>query len=113
MRKRVLFVCTYNEDRSPLAEKIVNSDPIFRDIYEAKSAGFSRGSPTTLSAQVIEWADYIVVMDETTDKHMSRLLEKFPEASGKEVSVLGISYRDLELSYLQEMMKRKLEKILI
>ncbi len=107
MIKRVLFVCTGNICRSPMAralfEDIVSSDTELADAgIEADSAGTDpafdkataeaieamRGYGLDLSAhrskpvseRLIEWADLILVMEPWQRMHVTSL---FPAADGK------------------------------
>ncbi len=103
---RILFVCTGNTCRSPMAEGLCRS---FLDHFrlqeevEAASAGLyaTAGGPASreavaimaergidlsghktarLTAEQVRWADLILTMDEHQRR---RLLEQFPEAVGK------------------------------
>lgn len=78
----VLFVCTANCDRSPTAEIV------FRDVpgWNVKSAGTEDYANTTLSDELVEWADCIVVMEEC---HKKKILERWPDLKPK-ISSLGI-----------------------
>lgn len=55
MAKRILFVCSGNIHRSPTAANM------FRDRkgFEFRSAGTSIGTPTPVSAELVDWADKI------------------------------------------------------
>ena len=64
---KVLFVCTGNIDRSPTAEEIFRSYPG----VEAKSAGTSELAPTRISKELVEWADLILVMEESPHNHIA------------------------------------------
>ena len=68
--KRVLFVCSRNELRSPTAEQLFSNRPGF----EVASAGTDPGAGMPVSAESIEWADVIFVMERA---HRSRLQKKF------------------------------------
>jgi len=59
MPKKVLFVCTVNRFRSKTAEEI------FKSKFNVKSAGTSELANTPLSRELLEWADYIFVMEES------------------------------------------------
>ncbi len=95
--KKVLFVCTGNTCRSPLAEKVFleKTKPLSTE-YEARSAGIhamngmpiSEGSravledrgfdythqSSSLDAELLEWADVILTM---TQEHKRRIMEQF------------------------------------
>jgi len=59
--KRVLFVCGRDRSRSPTAESVYGDCP---DV-ETASAGTSPDADTPLSAELVEWADIIFVMEKT------------------------------------------------
>lgn len=103
---RILFVCTGNTCRSPMAEGLCRSFlghfRLQREV-EVASAGLSAldGGPASreavalmgekgidlsghqtagLTAAKVQWADLILTMEE---QHRRRLLERFPEAAAK------------------------------
>ena len=81
---RVLFVCSLNAMRSPTAEVL------FSQIsgIEASSAGTEKYGDTPVSADLIEWAELVLVME---TRHKKRLQEMFGSAlKAKKVVVLGI-----------------------
>lgn len=57
--KRVLFVCSQNRLRSPTAEQIFANYPGI----ECCSAGLNHDAENPLSAELVEWADLIFVME--------------------------------------------------
>jgi len=57
--RRVLFVCGKNRRRSPTAEAIFSGIPNL----EVSSAGTATDAECRISADLIEWADDIVVME--------------------------------------------------
>ncbi len=67
---RVLFVCTQNRLRSPTAEQVFSNRPGF----EVASAGTDPSAANPLSAEVVEWADVIFVMEKA---HRNRLVRRF------------------------------------
>lgn len=92
---RLLFVCSYNRMRSPTAEVVFSSYPG----VETMSAGTSPDAEAVVSADMIEWADVILVMEPA---HRRRLNEMFgSQLKDKRVVVLGIpdryAYMDPEL----------------
>jgi len=91
----VLFVCSRNRMRSPTAEAIFSDLP---DVA-VMSAGTAPDAETVVSADMIEWADVVFVMEQV---HRKRLNERFgPLLRSKRVVVLGIPdrypYMDPEL----------------
>jgi predicted protein tyrosine phosphatase len=84
MKKRILFLCSQNKLRSPTAEAIFASDPR----VEVDSAGLNNDAIVPLSAEQLEWADLIIVMEKA---HRIRLNRKFRDRlRGKRVVVLNI-----------------------
>jgi predicted protein tyrosine phosphatase len=71
--RRVLFVCGRNKLRSPTAEQIFSSYPGI----EVASAGLNDDSATTVSAELLEWADVIFVMEKTHRSKLSRRYGKY------------------------------------
>ena len=95
MKKRILFLCSQNKLRSPTAEAVFANHPR----VEVDSAGLNNDAVLPLSAEQIEWADLIVVMEKV---HRSRLNRKFREViGGRRLAVLNIpddyDYMDREL----------------
>jgi predicted protein tyrosine phosphatase len=68
--KNVLFVCSQNKLRSPTAEQLFSRRP---DL-EVASAGTNSDAETPLSAELVEWADVIFVMEKT---HRAKLQQRF------------------------------------
>ncbi len=68
--QKVLFVCSQNKLRSPTAESLFAEYPEL----EVASAGLNHNAEIPLSAEIVEWADVIFVMEKT---HRRRLSEKF------------------------------------
>lgn len=82
MVKRVLFVCSGNFHRSPTAVKMFKD----HEGFEVKSAGTSFNMPNPISAELVQWADKIFVMEE---EHREFIVHQYPEAASK-ITVLGI-----------------------
>ena len=82
--KRYLFVCSQNRLRSPTAEQVFSA----RHDIEVASAGTNNDAETPLTAELVTWADTIVVMERT---HRTKLQKRFSVAlNGKRVICLDI-----------------------
>ena len=68
--KNVLFVCSQNRLRSPTAEQIFSTRP---DL-EVSSAGTNNDAETPLTAELVDWADVIFVMEKA---HRTKLQQRF------------------------------------
>ena len=97
---RILFVCTGNTCRSPMAEAILKSKAI--DGVEVKSAGVfaMNGSPASAHARIVlgennipeahrstmltqaemSWATFVFTM---TEGHKATVISQYPDASNK------------------------------
>ena len=71
--KNILFVCSQNKLRSPTAEQVFGSWP---DI-EVSSAGTNKDAENPLSAELLEWADIVFVMERA---HRSKIQGKYRSA---------------------------------
>ncbi|MFI5142202.1 MAG: low molecular weight protein tyrosine phosphatase family protein [Bacteroidia bacterium] len=81
----ILFVCSRNQWRSPTAEEVYKR----YSGLSVKSAGTEPSARIKLNAKMIEWANFIFVMEK---KHKQRMIEKFPfETEGKQIIVLDIA----------------------
>ena len=84
--KNVLFVCGRNKLRSPTAEAIFASYPN----VEVASAGTNPDADTPLTAELVEWADIIFVMEKS---HRTKLSTSF-RASLKNSRVVCLDIPD-------------------
>lgn len=101
-RRRVLFVCTANQQRSPTAEELYRDDRRFK----VRSAGTSPLARTPASAKLVAWADLVVVMEE---HHARAIRERFPDASrSADFVVLGIPdiYQYMDRALQREIRER-------
>ncbi|HUU64175.1 MAG TPA: low molecular weight protein arginine phosphatase [Dehalococcoidia bacterium] len=107
MIKGVLFVCTGNACRSPMAQvifkKLVNNDPsLLSACIEVDSAGTGIGldsatpeaiecmaeyglnlnshQPKSITSDLVQWADLVLVME---SRHRDMVLSRFPNAAKK------------------------------
>jgi predicted protein tyrosine phosphatase len=82
--KRALFICSRNRLRSPTAEQVFAAWP---DV-ETDSAGLAPDAVSPLSADQIEWADIVFVMEKA---HRNRLSKRFARLlKGKRLICLDI-----------------------
>lgn len=68
--KRLLFICSKNQLRSPTAEAVFADYPGL----DVLSAGLNKDSPTPVSPDELQWADIIFVME---NDHKVRLRRNF------------------------------------
>ena len=84
MTTHILFVCSENRLRSPTAASVFSE---FANV-ETMSAGTNKDCSTPLSVELIEWADVVLVMEES---HRSKVLREYPALlRDKILAVLGI-----------------------
>ena len=81
----LLFVCSQNRLRSPTAEAVFSEYPEVNAI----SAGTNRDAETTVTGDLIEWADVILVMEKS---HRDKISKKYQHLlKGKKLAVLAIA----------------------
>lgn len=82
--KNLLFVCSENRLRSPTAEAVFSEHPRVNAI----GAGTNSDAETTVSGDLIEWADAILVMEKS---HKNKIAKKYSALlKGKKLAVLDI-----------------------
>ena len=104
---RALFICSRNRLRSPTAERLFASWPG----VESDSAGLAADAEVALSAEQLEWAELIFVMEPV---HRRRLQQRFaPWLRGKRVICLDIpDDYDFMQTELVELLRRKVSAYL-
>ncbi len=80
----LLFVCSRNRRRSPTAEVIFSG----HEGYSVLSAGTSPDAETPISADLIEWADMVFVMEAVHRRRLNQRLA--PLLRNRQIIVLGI-----------------------
>jgi predicted protein tyrosine phosphatase len=70
--QKLLFVCTINKMRSLTAEKVYEKD----DRFIVKSAGTDSGAAVRINRDILEWADYVLVMER---RHRNIIRKEFPD----------------------------------
>jgi predicted protein tyrosine phosphatase len=82
--KKLLFVCSLNQHRSPTAERLYRGF----EGYEARSVGADPRARAPVKQADIEWADLVFVME---PKHLQALRRQFkPALAGKRLICLHI-----------------------
>jgi predicted protein tyrosine phosphatase len=100
--RRVLFVCSRNQLRSPTAEQVFST----WDGIEAASAGLDAISREPVTPELLEWADVIFVMERS---HRNKLAKKFRGyLNNQRVIVLGIPD---EFDYMDPRLIKLFEKL--
>ena len=80
----LLFVCSENRLRSPTAEDVFQEYPN----VEAIGAGTNADAATTVSGDLIEWADVILVMEAS---HRNKIAKKYRALlKNKKLAILDI-----------------------
>lgn len=74
--RNVLFICSKNRLRSPTAEQVFADWPG----VETSSAGLTGDADNPLTAELIEWADLIFVMERS---HRIKLSARFKRCLGR------------------------------
>jgi predicted protein tyrosine phosphatase len=102
----ILFVCTINRMRSLTAETIYKND----DRFIVKSAGTDKGANTYISEDILEWADFILVMEKM---HRNQIRKVYPDLYRKK-RIICLYIPD-EYDYMDtnliELLKHKFEYI--
>lgn len=81
---KLLFVCSENRLRSPTAEAVFSE----YEGVEAIGAGTNHDADTTISGDLVDWADAILVMEKS---HRNKIAKKYKEQlKGKKLVVLDI-----------------------
>lgn len=81
---RLLFICSRNKLRSPTAERVFGELPAI----EADSAGLAPDAETPLTAEQVEWAEVIFVMEKS---HRAKLTQRFKRhLNGKKLVCLDV-----------------------
>jgi predicted protein tyrosine phosphatase len=109
---RVLFICTGNRDRSPTAANVFRNHP---DL-EVSSAGTSPYAATSVSCELLRWADVIAFMEA---HHEQYVRDTWADCmAGKETVCLNIAdeysymHPDLQDLIRHRMMEQCLNKVL-
>ena len=102
MTRRVLFLCSRNRLRSPTAERVFGSWPGL----EVDSAGLAADATVTLTADQLDWAELVLVME---TRHRRLLQARYRDRlKGKRVICLDIpdSYDFMQPELIQLLLKR-------
>ena len=99
MGKKLLFICSANRFRSKTAEDIFKLDSRF----DVKSAGTDKFAIVQINKTLLEWADYIFVMENI---HRSIIHYKYPTIYNKKKIIC------LDIQDIYEYMDQELVNIL-
>ncbi|WP_111979791.1 low molecular weight protein tyrosine phosphatase family protein [Algibacillus agarilyticus] len=69
---KLLFVCSENRLRSPTGEEVFSQ----YDGIDAIGCGTNKDAATTVSGDLIEWADIVFVMEKS---HRNKVMKKFKD----------------------------------
>ena len=104
--KKLLFVCSENRLRSPTAEAVFSE----YEGIEAIGAGTNSDAETPLSGDLIEWADFILVMERM---HRNKIAKKY-SALLKEKRLVVLNIPD-NYTYMQaeliKLLKAKVSRV--
>ena len=100
--RRVLFVCSQNQLRSPTAEQVFSSWPGI----EVSSAGLDNSANCPVTPELVQWADIIFVMEKA---HRNKLSKKF-RAHLKSQRVICLDIPD-EYEYMDPRLVRLLKAV--
>ena len=104
--KKLLFICSENRLRSPTAEAVFSA----YEGVEAIGAGTNSDAETTVSGDLIEWADIILVMEKS---HRNKVSKKYKELlKNKRLIVLEIpdNYECMQPELIQ-LLKAKVSRV--
>jgi predicted protein tyrosine phosphatase len=76
----VLFVCTHNLARSPMAAAIFAELAGGRSPHLARAVGFAPYAPQRLTTRDLAWADVVVVMEAA---HLALIQARWPKHAAK------------------------------
>ena len=100
---RILFVCSQNRLRSPTAEQTFAG----RTGLECSSAGTNRDAENPLTAELVEWAEVVFVMER---EHKQWIAERFSGCELPAIEVLDIPDEyELMAPELVEMLRAMLD----
>jgi predicted protein tyrosine phosphatase len=105
--KKLLFLCSQNQLRSPTAEAVFSE----YEGLETDSAGLDRYAEVPVSTEAILWADIIFVMEKSHKNKLSRNFQ--PWLKDKRIICLDIpdEYEYMEPALI-ELLKKKVLPIL-
>ncbi|VAW64765.1 hypothetical protein MNBD_GAMMA10-1597 [hydrothermal vent metagenome] len=103
--KKILFICSENRLRSPTAEAVFSE----YEGIKAIGAGTNSDAETTVSGDLIEWADIILVMEKS---HRNKISKKYKTLlKNKRLVVLEIpdNYEYMQAELIQ-LLKTKVSR---
>jgi predicted protein tyrosine phosphatase len=107
MMKKLLFLCSRNQLRSPTAEAVFSEC----EGFETDSAGLDRHAQVPVSTEAIAWADIIFVMEKSHKTKLSKYFQPFL----KDKKIICLDIPD-EYDYMEpaliELLKQKVIPLL-
>lgn len=106
LKIKILFVCTLNQMRSRTAEELYKED----ERFIVKSGGVDDEAVVQVNLESLEWADYVVVMEEM---HRNWIRSCYPLIYGNK-KVLNLDIPDIfyfEQPELVSQVKNKFETL--
>src|ERR1700723_3324664 len=100
--RRVLFICSRNQLRSPTAEQVFSTWPGI----EVASAGLDPVSKEPVTPELLAWAEVIFVMEKG---HRNKLLKKF-RTNVKNQKIIVLAITD-DYEYMDPRLIRLLERL--
>ena len=101
MSKHLLFLCSQNKLRSPTAEAVFSDYPG----VEVDSAGLNDSAEIPVTAEHLDWADHIFLMETKQRERLNRKFGSF--LKGKTLTVLNIPD---DYAYMNEALVQLLKK---
>lgn len=83
----ILFVCTENIARSPMAAELFRERLGYDARHQARTAGIAAHAPQPVTTRNLAWADIVVAME---DKHRDAIQALWPD-HGYKVVVFGVA----------------------
>lgn len=104
---RILFVCARNQWRSPTAEAIYRRD----GRVKVRSAGVASSARRTVKPNDLEWADWVVAMDDDHARRLKPMLRTLRRAPTLHTLGIPDDYRYMDPELI-DMIRRSVDALL-